>query len=987
MLGQFQSQDPLTGAQYKEAVSGEASDSSEIRPSKRRRTVVPDSQDTGGLSSNDHALDNPGTIEYSSNHRLKKIVVELPQNSGLNPLEYLHVQLSESSQPRSVPEIVEDHLFQPPAASSLKEQRDSNRTIPDSQEPSAFSAPETGLRESQPNTDLINSNPSSQASTSQEHSSLSDTSQRLSGTVTGIEIPSHQPELRTCEQVTIPDSGLETWPVEPSLPAKSGVEISSEHHSVSQSLFDPTTFQTQEPFDSQPGAPTSPAGTAQTTSNQNQAGPLVSLHPSQTLSVRSSQFFSIRHPQPAPAAVSDTSSQAAQIVPHSLSHSQDISSQSLFPQGFSVYNSGYSDNDIVPGSSPPRFEHVGSQTSSQVLSQLDGNIRISSSTSIWQGLVSRPKSLHPPSQIQTDKLSTIIKADEAQVEGCHLSSQPLSYSHSPSYGSQLSDRSLRRHSGRPVTPNNKMDDAAPTSEKPVSMKDRLRLIRERRFNSTPSMTPSPVAVERTADGVSSAVQVADVQDTSNAPSAVLDVNSFVSELLPLPVAPEYEEPQTISPALLAPSVGMLHRGVQPIFGIGLDDAAIYERTTITTSYEPAAEEHPTTLDPSALTLSIENDVVEADNEMDDSPLIPTDNGQSGTDGAESIDEPLAANNDAFAAPKPNILPSIDSGPYEFIVTLPLASNIRPQYADIIKETNDDLVAYNAAFTIPPYHAPEAALVAKVDEMFNRLLDICDLPPDLETLQKISPPKVAKFIRTSNSKYAFVGQFLELLARNKTIEKSVLLIARPGPIVDLLNTFLETSGFQPDESVITPISKSWSSDNLFITVYPSANRSYDLRTDYDVIIAFDHTYRRDFLPDALQENPPITLILVTTTSLQHINMRISEQIESLSRKNYLLLALCASINVMLHAKPGHPQAHEAAATFANLVCAPDDDDFYWTHSEPPESIFEHIAASSQLDVAHSTLLPDAGIDRRSSRKRSLVSSQSIAPQLLAVLILW
>lgn len=532
-----------------------------------------------------------------------------------------------------------------------------------------------------------------------------------------------------------------------------------------------------------------------------------------------------------------------------------------------------------------------------------------------------------------------------------------------------------------------MDDPAASSEKPLTARERLHLLRERRFAAFSFDDASPIPTTA-QDQINGGTAIG-----PNPETALVTAPEAVPETAP-ETAPEepvtFEEPPTISPALLVHSVEVDHQEeaapmITPVF-----------ESTAAPSYDLGSEDHPATLDPAALTLSIEDDLMEPENEDDlmepeneddRSPSIPTDDEQPPSELPDSSDEIPATQTNNVLAPEPNILPYIESNPNEFIVTLPLASNIRPQYVEVIKESNDDLVAYNAAFTVPPYHAPEQALADKVDAIFNRLLDLCDLPSSMDALQQMSPAKITKYIRSTHSKYAFVGQFLESLLVNGSSQKRILLLARPGPIIDLLNNLLSTEGYDACElqggtvvnsghNTVGTSGNSWSNGRLIVTVYPTQDLPYVLQSDYDVIVPFDHTYRLDLMPAT--ENPFITLALVTTTSIQHINMRISEKIEPLGRKNYLLLALCASIEEMLNPDPGFPQAHQIAGLFANYVEAPDDDEFYWTPQEPSESIFEHIAASSQVDGLGIGLLPsglpNGSTGQVSSRKRSLVSNR-------------
>lgn len=448
----------------------------------------------------------------------------------------------------------------------------------------------------------------------------------------------------------------------------------------------------------------------------------------------------------------------------------------------------------------------------------------------------------------------------------------------------------------------------------------------------------------------------------------------------------------ISPALLVPSVELGNQEeslpqAEPLHAFEHEPMPVNEPVF---EYPLPPEELPETLDPSNLTMSIEHDMLDAGNDEDGSPSIPTDNMQPLSDHEASPDVAPSVPGDLPmpTTGEPNILPCIDTAPQEYIVTLPLASNLRPQYAEVLERGNLDLVAYNAAFTVPPYEAPDVALIAHVDGVFQQLLDICDLPFSLEAIQKMSPEQITKFVRSTHSKYAFVGSLIEHLHRLgvDSSPKRILIVAKPGAIIDLLGTLLECQGFQAcrlqdgeiirdEHSAADPTRNSWSLDTLMVTIHPSGgDEQYTLQSEYDVVIGFDHTFQRDLLPRWANEHP-ITLRLVTISSIEHINMRISDKIEPLSRKNYLLLALCASLPDIRDGDLDAEEAHEVTERFALYILGLDADEFYWDHQEPSESIFEHIAASSQGYEAQSSW-PNGSLDQPAGRKRSLDGADDV-----------
>ncbi|KAH6655363.1 hypothetical protein BKA67DRAFT_560451 [Truncatella angustata] len=933
---------------------------------KRRRTVVPDSQDIKGLSLNNNSpSENSGRVCDSPLHKRQKIIVELAQSSSFDPSAYRTVQLSQDIDTQLDVQVNRHYSAQSFSAASPNDHCADERIIPDSQEPSAFSKSDASNNGSQLRAESLGGTLYNTSEVQDQNLAVFPTLQQQD-LETSAEIPSRQPDFRRSRQnlQLALEPSFESTIIAPTAAGDERHEIPPQLPEL-QTSSDSLAFQTQEPFNSQPRSPISPSGLSQINAHGERTESQVALQSFQTLLNPSRYTLSTSGSRSEIGDLSQISSQAAQIVPHTLSQSQGNPSQSHLLRTFSVYNDNQNYDEIIPDSSrQPINDEKDSQSFSKSVNELDGNSKLSSSTPLQLGLVPQPQSVRLLSQSYMDKSSYSHKAYEAKA----VLSRPLSLPPSQGIksGLQFSDRSVVRHSSQPATLTNKMEGIDPAGERRLTAKERMRQIIARNF--------------------------ADKSD--NAPPTDVNAQNIAGGLDPIAPPPrtsaEHAEPLTISPALLVPIVEMDHDVVGPaaleskLENVAPINPPVFESTAVGTSYDPLLEEQPATLDPSALTLSIEHDMMEPDIEDDGSPSIPTDDLQPHSDGPDSTDEGLQTNtdvqdvHDVQDVQEPNILPYIDSRPNEFIVTLSLASNIRPQYVEIIKESRDDLAAYNARFTEAPYQAPSPAVVRKVDGVFEKLLDICDLPPFLETLKKIGPDKAAKYIRTTNSKYAFVGHFLDHLSRHASAEKRILIFARPGPIVELLNSLLQMAGMRPEEVLGAPatdsnsiqsLDKSWANEKILVTVYPTGDKPYDLQSYYDVVIAFDHTYRQEFMPVHLNENPPITLVLVTTTSIQHINFRISEKIEPLSRKNYLLLALCASTSEMLSGESSSTEAHQIAEHFAEYINAPYDDDFYWSPQEPSESIFENIAASSQVEATHSSMLPIAGVSGISSRKRS------------------
>lgn len=912
--------------------SSAAAPDSEVKP---RRTEVLDSQATGELTSDTQGRDT----QSRDSLLLQKIEVELIQRPGFDPSEYRTVLVTTSSKSSQIAESSETSLL-----SSIQES--AAIIIPDSQEPSAFTAQNPvllGLSSSSHQQILC-----TQQSDPREQFELGSPGPESQVSAAAAEIPSRQPDWPQAREDS-PAPGLTSFALTVgSPPREDSAQNSSEGLWNSRPLFHASDFQTQEPFNSF-AAPTDPADSQPRSQAESFHTPL-----------SSSQSLLSRHPQSGIGS-SDILSQAAQIVPHTWSQS---STQRRFFQD-SVEVSNFQD-DVVPESSwHSQTAQPRPQSSAHILAGLHGNSRISSSAPPFSGLGSRLSHSHPSAQTSLDK-SSINSGIHDTRAAKSASPFPPSSQKSP-LDFKTSNFAGSRHDKHRITqtPTRDMENSNPPSERRLTLQERMRQMAQANFGGASAATPPAEAPEPKAAEDAAPALIDNPPEVSFEPADVLH----------------------ISPALLVPSVELGNQEeslpqAEPLHAFEHEPMPVNEPVF---EYPLPPEELPETLDPSNLTMSIEHDMLDAGNDEDGSPSIPTDNMQPLSDHEASPDVAPSVPGDLPmpTTGEPNILPCIDTAPQEYIVTLPLASNLRPQYAEVLERGNLDLVAYNAAFTVPPYEAPDVALIAHVDGVFQQLLDICDLPFSLEAIQKMSPEQITKFVRSTHSKYAFVGSLIEHLHRLgvDSSPKRILIVAKPGAIIDLLGTLLECQGFQAcrlqdgeiirdEHSAADPTRNSWSLDTLMVTIHPSGgDEQYTLQSEYDVVIGFDHTFQRDLLPRWANEHP-ITLRLVTISSIEHINMRISDKIEPLSRKNYLLLALCASLPDIRDGDLDAEEAHEVTERFALYILGLDADEFYWDHQEPSESIFEHIAASSQGYEAQSSW-PNGSLDQPAGRKRSLV----------------
>ncbi|KAL7625698.1 hypothetical protein AAE478_004919 [Parahypoxylon ruwenzoriense] len=638
---------------------------------------------------------------------------------------------------------------------------------------------------------------------------------------------------------------------------------------------------------------------------------------------------------PNSTASQQTHSQAAQVVQPLSSQHKGLVTQSQ--ADFTVYD----EDSIVPDSvtGQPQIQH-DSQDSSQALSELDGNTRITSSALSDHESVLQPVSRRvEPSQSRSNK-----PVDNAEAE------EPPPRQPTPPAVSSHPDDSPSRSQRQAALAD--MDSAQ--SGTPTSARERLQLIRARNFASLEdqSSTDSPPSNPTDRDQANSA------QEEAPAESHADVQEERVAELIAPSVTSIPSAAPSTSSAFLDQAVEVT-RNEQPS-NEPQNEPTVEGISPVDAGLNVPGEEQPATLNPSDLTLSIEQD-------MDVSPSIPTDDALGASLPVPDGFVPREDDVTPYDYPK-SLLPYVPTGPNEYLITIPLQSSSRPVYNDVLRDNETLIREYNASFLVSPHKTPHPATVWKLDEMFSRLLDICDLPPFMETIPAMLPAEVSKHVVSTNAKFSFVAELLVYLDEAGS-DKKILILARPGHVMDLLGSVIEAKGCRYVRSGLEVVSSAAARHPLTVVLSSTVDKPSSIPEDVDVVIAFDHTYRQELLPLSVRERFPVVMALANTCSIQHLNMRVSENLESLERKNVLVLAL---VKAMRHVEDPDcsNRLYQVAELFARHIQVPDDDDFYWEPQSVPEDVFEDLhAASSQAQGTQPSFPGFVAEQLPGSRKRS------------------
>lgn len=316
----------------------------------------------------------------------------------------------------------------------------------------------------------------------------------------------------------------------------------------------------------------------------------------------------------------------------------------------------------------------------------------------------------------------------------------------------------------------------------------------------------------------------------------------------------------------------------------------------------------------------------------------------------------------------------DANGRHFTVTLPMAANTRAMYLDTITENQATMIGFGNVFADSCSRDPDATLVAKMDSIFEQLLNLCDLPAYDDSIPELGKHEMMKHATNSNSKYSFVYEFLNGLW---DINGRILILSQPGRVFDYLEALVSAMGCPftvlGQESSGQPVTHG-----ISVVLAVAGDDLSKVQGGVDVVIAFDHIARSVELPSTLgyESMAPIILSLVATYSLEHIDQQLldlEQDMDILERKNALNLATATAVKYLKNPEGRHyPEPHQAASIFSDFLRSPDNG-LDWDPQPLPHDVFEIWLSSQERSQQTQDLSrPDVGLNGFGGRKRALVS---------------
>ena len=321
----------------------------------------------------------------------------------------------------------------------------------------------------------------------------------------------------------------------------------------------------------------------------------------------------------------------------------------------------------------------------------------------------------------------------------------------------------------------------------------------------------------------------------------------------------------------------------------------------------------------------------------------------------------------------HLAPTDALGHTEYLITLPFQSSRRSVYILLHTEYGEALKGINNlnANGTPP--DPEPGLIPKLDDLFQSLLDLCDLPDMIGGLAEMDYVSQKKHAIQTNCKFSFVHEFLQ---HARGFQRTVLIICRDGAVFDLLNALVETMGCK---FIIHEEKESLNGQDPTVIIASSSQDADDLPTDLDCIIEFDYSCQTSSLARQVRKTKnssgrlPFTLTLAVSYSLDHLMIQAppSDPLDETGSKSHLAFGLYHCLSYLRSPEPEYSDPPELGIIFGELLRDPDAD-IDWSPTPLPEQVYSSYSIQSGT-YANSTR-EDSAAASVVGRKRQLVRMQ-------------
>ncbi|KAK1999717.1 hypothetical protein LX36DRAFT_573733 [Colletotrichum falcatum] len=381
----------------------------------------------------------------------------------------------------------------------------------------------------------------------------------------------------------------------------------------------------------------------------------------------------------------------------------------------------------------------------------------------------------------------------------------------------------------------------------------------------------------------------------------------------------------------------------------------------------APSQLPITISPSDISRSIDPDeALSGLPQHDENPLemLPEDDTTAGgksTATSPDVEEP-------YLSGPPT---AVDQS--EYLVTVSFPANIRPLYLSTLTAYKREIETFNLALQSDE-GLPDQATVDSIGRLFNQLRDICDMPAPLDgpSIDALSAIDLKKHAMGTNSKFFFVGRFLERL---QTSHKKVLIIVRDTSIIGYLEAVAGTGEMAYSLKGLHEL-ESQDEHSLLIVLVHAEQPLVDDLSDFDVIIGFDSgIMQTDVLSQwaAMSGKKPMLIRLMTTCSIEHLELMMPAELEGLERQNALLIALFQARAFIANDEQGE-MIDQFTSLFASQAIDPDPG-FGWEPEPIPSSVLDFYSSTQPQ-----TQMPPTAEELTTRKRKTDEGSQQVTKRL-------
>lgn len=299
---------------------------------------------------------------------------------------------------------------------------------------------------------------------------------------------------------------------------------------------------------------------------------------------------------------------------------------------------------------------------------------------------------------------------------------------------------------------------------------------------------------------------------------------------------------------------------------------------------------------------------------------------------------------------PSHLAPADPSLQEYLVTLPFQASRRDVYINTIRQNADALVGLDAVVAGDATIESNPSLRSKIEQFFNDLLDVCDLPDLADGFVALPDKNKRLHAIQTNCKFAFLNQVLEHL---RQFDRTILIVSRKGNVFSILKSMVSSLGLKyivrgQDEN-------SDGREDPTVILATSDQSATDIPEDVDCIVQFDHTCRQSELIKLVRGTRnssgryPLVFTLVVTHALDHIYwLSPVDGGSDLEYKGQLCVSLHNSIPLLVKPEIWPRDPVQLGIDFGELV-RNTDVDIDWTPVRIPPQVFETF--SSQISGTH------------------------------------